>query len=91
MEIKTTSKFRKDYKRCKKRGLDISLLEEVIDLLLTGNPLPEKYNDHSLLGNYIGFRECHVLTDWLLIYKISDDKLLLTATRTGTHSDVFDE
>lgn len=91
MELKTTSKFRKDYKRCKKRGLDISLLEEVIDLLLTGNPLPEKYNDHALLGNYIGFRECHILTNWLLIYKISDDKLLLTATRTGTHSDIFDE
>lgn len=91
MELKTTGKFRKDYKRCKKRGLDMSLLENVIDLLLTGNPLPREYKDHPLVGDYPGFRECHVMPDWLLIYEISDDKLILTATRTGTHSDVFDE
>lgn len=91
MELKTTGKFRKDYKRCKKRGLDMSLLENVIELLLTGNPLPKEYKDHPLVGDYIGFRECHVMSDWLLIYEISDDKLILTATRTGTHSDVFDE
>lgn len=91
MELKTTGKFRKDYKRCKKRGMDMSLLENVIDLLLTGNLLPKEYKDHPLVGDYIGFRECHVMSDWLLIYEISDDKLILTATRTGTHSDVFDE
>ena len=91
MELKTTGKFRRDYKRCKKRGLDMELLEAVIDKLLAGEKLPPKNQDHPLVGNYIGFRECHILSDWLLIYTISDDALILTASRTGTHSDVFDE
>ena len=65
--------------------------EAVIDKLLAGEKLPPKNQDHPLVGNYIGFRECHILSDWLLIYTISDDALILTASRTGTHSDVFDE
>lgn len=91
LELKTTTKFRKDYKLAKKRGLNLSLLQEVIDKLLAGEVLDEKYRDHALFGKYIGFRECHIQPDWLLIYVIDHDQLLLTATRTGTHSDLFSE
>ena len=88
-QLKTTGQFRKDYKRLKKRGYDLNLLENVIQTLLEEKLLPQKYRDHSLTGNYIGFRECHILPDWLLIYAIKRDKLVLTASRTGTHSDLF--
>lgn len=73
----------------KKRGYPIKVLEEVLDKLLAGEPLEEKYRDHALVGNYIGFRECHIQPDWLLIYSIENDKLILTASRTGTHADLF--
>lgn len=89
LQLKTTGQFRKDYKRLKKRGYDLNLLENVIQTLLEEKLLPQKYRDHSLTGNYIGFRECHILPDWLLIYAIKRDKLVLTASRTGTHSDLF--
>ncbi len=89
LELVTTGQFRKDYKRVKKRGYDISLLEEVIDLLLNNQPLDERYRDHGLIGNYEGFRECHILSDWLLIYAVDKEQLILTASRTGTHSDLF--
>lgn len=87
--LMTTGQFRKDYKRIKKRGYKIELLEEVIDLLLEEKELPARYRDHSLTGNYAGFRECHILSDWLLIYGIDEGSLILTASRTGTHSDLF--
>ena len=89
LELVTTSKFRKDYKRVKKRGYNISLLEEVISSLLNQEQLEEKFRDHELVGNYSGFRKCHILPDWLLIYSVDNDKLILTASRTGTHSDLF--
>ena len=91
LTLRTTSKFRKDYKLAKKRGLDISLLEQVIDRLLEEKPLDKKHRDHALTGNYAGFRECHIQPDWLLIYAVDHDQLVLTATRTGSHSDLFDE
>lgn len=90
LTLKTTTKFRKDYKRMKKQGKDMSLLGEVIDILLAEHSLSEKYRDHPLSGNYVGFRECHILPDWLLIYAIDNNQLILTASRTGTHSDLFD-
>ena len=70
----------------------MSKLENTIDLLLTGDVMPPKYRDHSLKGNYIGYRECHVdgVGDWLLIYKKHNDKLILVFTATGTHSDLFE-
>ena len=68
---------------------DVSLLEKVIDTLLEENPLDEKYRDHALVGNYVGFRECHIRPDWLLIYKIEKERLVLTLTRTGSHSELF--
>lgn len=89
--LKITTKFKKDYKRCKKRGLDLALLQYVIDVLLSGEELEEKYYDHPLHGDYEGFNECHIQSDWLLIYAIDGDQLVLTASRTGTHSDLFDE
>ena len=91
LTLKTTTKFRKDYKRMKKQGKDLSLLAEVINTLLAEEVLDEKYRDHPLSGNYAGFRECHVLPDWLLIYTVDRGQLLLTASRTDTHSDLFDE
>lgn len=67
----------------------MALLQEVVDLLASGETLPDKYRDHSLTGDYNGYRECHVLPDWLLIYRIENDFLILGLTRTGTHSDLF--
>jgi mRNA interferase YafQ len=73
----------------KKRGLDLSLLNAVVQTLLEEKPLAPKYNDHSLTGNYEGFRECHISPNWLLIYAVDKDSLILTASRTGSHSDLF--
>ena len=87
--IKRSSRFKKDFKAAKKRGYDIKLLEEVVKILAKGEPLPEQYLDHPLKGNYKGCRECHITPDWLLIYEIFDDTLILYLTRTGTHSDLF--
>lgn len=89
LEIKFTSKFKKDYKLIKKRGMNINLLKEIVNKLANNIPLEEKYKDHELTGNYKGFRECHIQPDWLLIYLIEDSKLTLTLSRTGTHSDLF--
>ena len=89
MEIKTTSKFRKDLKQAKKKGLNMALLQKVVDDLATGKKLDERHHDHALVGEWFTFRECHIQPDWLLIYKISGDALILTRTRTGSHSDLF--
>jgi mRNA interferase YafQ len=91
LKLVPTSQFKKDYKLAKKRGYDISLLEEVLESLRKGEKLEERLRDHALVGRYLGFRECHILPDWLLIYAIDGDRLILTAVRTGTHSDLFDE
>ena len=89
LSLVTTGQFRKDYKRMKKRGCDLSQLEAVIDTLLAEQPLDIQHRDHDLSGSYIGFRECHILPDWLLIYSVDQGKLILTAARTGSHSDLF--
>lgn len=88
-KIVSSTKFRKDLRLAIKRGYNISLLEEVVQNLSSGNLLLEKYHDHALSGNYIGCRECHITPDWLLVYEISDNELLLYLTRTGSHSDLF--
>lgn len=87
--LNATSQFRKDYKRMKKQGKDLSLLEGIIDLLLAEAPLPQKHRDHALSGKYAGFRECHIQPDWLLMYKLNKDRLILTAFRTGSHADLL--
>lgn len=89
LKIQYQAKFKKDYKKIIKRGYNQEDFKTVINILVSGNSLPEKYKDHSLSGNYIGFRECHINPDWLLIYRIDDDILTLTLVRTGTHSDLF--
>ena len=87
--VKYTTQFKKDYKLAAKQGRKIELLKKVITDLANGVPLPEKNNDHALTGNWIGHRECHILPDWLLIYRIDGDVLVLTLVRTGTHSDLL--
>ena len=89
--VKPTTQFKKDIKLAMKRGLKIELLEEVITALAMGETLPSKNRDHALTGNWTGHRECHILPDWLLIYRIEDDVLVLTLTRTGTHNDLFNK
>ena len=88
-EVVWTSKYKKDFKLVAKRGLNIESLLNVVELLATTDQLPENYKDHELSGNWKGFRECHIQPDWLLIYTISEDRLVLTLIRTGTHSDLF--
>lgn len=87
--VKPTSRFKKDLKAVAKRGYDIDILIKIIKLLANGSPLPEKNKDHALTGNYVGYRECHITPDWLLIYKVEESILILTLTRTGSHSDLF--
>ena len=88
-QVKFTTAYKKAYKLMKKRGLDISLLDEVVDLLRQGRHLEERYRDHGLTGDLAGFRECHIKPDWLLIYLIENDILTLTLIDTGSHSDLF--
>ena len=87
--VKPTTHFKKDYKLAIKRRLKINLLEDVIASFAMGEPLPEANKDHALTGNWVGHRKCHIQPDWLLIYRIEDDVLVLTLARTGTHSDLF--
>lgn len=88
-EIERTTQFKRDFKLAIKRGCDMNLLKEVISLLADGITLPPEYRDHTLGGSYVGYRECHIKPDWLLVYKIAEDVLILTLYRTGTHSDLF--
>jgi mRNA interferase YafQ len=87
MNVAQTKQFKKDVKRMRKRGKDLDKIKAVIDLLVAEEPLPPKNRDHKLGGNWIGRRDCHIEPDWILIYKLTEDELLLE--RTGTHSDLF--
>lgn len=85
--LKYSSRIKKDIKVCQKRNYDISKLEKIIEKLMIPEPLEMKNQDHNLSGNYMGFRECHIEPDWLLIYRYQGEFLELA--RTGTHSDLF--
>ena len=87
--VKFTAAYKKSYKLMKKRGLDLNLLDKVVDELRQGNPLDEKYKDHILKGEYAGFHECHIKPDWLPLYLLEDNLLTLTLVNTGSHSDLF--
>ena len=87
-ELDRTAIFKKDLKRARKRGLDMELMNDVVEMLLSGEPLPEQYRDHALTGNWNGHRECHIQPDWVLIYRIVNQTLVLSLVRTGTHSDL---
>ena len=89
LKLEQSTKFKKDLKLIRRRGLDISKLRNVIQKLMNEEELEEKYHDHNLGGNWEGHRECHIAPDWLLIYKVDKGNLILTAMRTGTHSDLF--
>ncbi len=84
-----TTQFKKDRKKMLSRGFRESELKEIVDLLLSGNPLPAKFRDHPLVGDYEGFRECHINPNWLLLYYVLNERLVLVCARTGTHSDLF--
>ncbi len=87
--VKATSQFKKDYKLAKKRGMKTDLLDDIIRKLSRGEELPKANFDHPLSGNWAGHRECHIQPDWLLVYYYRDDVLVLTLSRTGSHSDLF--
>ena len=91
LKVHETSRFKKDLKRIFKQGRDMSLLRRTVAILASGAPLPREFRDHSLKGNKRGLRECHISPDWLLVYKIENDVLVLTLLRTGSHSELFGE
>ncbi len=88
-KIKFTSRFKKDLKQVKKQGKDIEKLLDIVEKLANDESLDEKYRDHSLAGNYKGTRECHIESDFLLIYEKFNETLVLTLIRTGSHLDLF--
>lgn len=91
LKIRYTSQFKKDYKVAIKRGLNLKKLIDVIEILIEKRTLPKEFNDHKLINSsrYRDVRECHIEADWLLVYKINDNELLLELIRTGSHSDLF--
>ncbi len=88
-EVKFTNQFKKDLKLAKKQGKDTDKLFEAIEMLANDEALPAKYRDHDLTGDYKGCRECHIEPDWLLVYEIVDDVLVLMLYRVGSHSELF--
>ena len=89
LEVVLSTRFEKDLKTASKRGYNLELLNDVVDKLASRQQLPEKNRDHELSGDYAGFRECHVAPDWLLVYRVVEEDLILYLMRTGTHSDLF--
>lgn len=87
LTIRQSTKFRRDIKRLRRQGGDLSQLEAVVTTLVAQEPLDERYQDHALVGNWKGFRECHIRPDWLLIYRVESDELQLA--RTGSHTELF--
>ena len=89
LNIVSSNRFKKDLKLAIRRGYKIELLEEVVCNLANGTPLEVKHKDHELSGDFKGLRECHITPDWLLIYQVVENELVLYLSRTGTHSDLF--
>ncbi|MGN9020205.1 type II toxin-antitoxin system YafQ family toxin [Lachnospiraceae bacterium HCP1S3_C3] len=90
-DVQFTSQFKKDLKLAKKQNKNLDKLFEVIDILANGGTLDAKYKDHELIGNYKGTRECHIEPNWLLIYEIRDNVMVLILYRIGTHSELFNK
>lgn len=88
-EVKFTNQFKKDLKLAKKQNKNLDKLFEVVNILADGGSLDARYRDHDLSGNYNGTRECHIESDWLLVYEIRDEVLVLILYRLGTHSELF--
>lgn len=89
LDIVSSNRFKKDLKLAIRRGYRIELLESVVERLAAREPLDPIFRDHLLAGDYGGFRECHITPDWLLVYQIQEEALILLLSRTGTHSDLF--
>ena len=89
LEIRPSNRFKRDLKLIARRGLNLNFLDSVVEKLANMEALEPKYRDHPLTGDYIGFRECHIQPDWLLIYRVDEDCLYLILSRTGTHSDLL--
>ena len=87
IKLTVSGQYKRDHQTILKRGWNVGILKTVLDVLLNEEKLDRKYHDHELSGNYVGYRECHIESDWLLIYKIADGQLKLQ--RTGSHSDLF--
>ena len=87
LNVQKTRLFMRDLEKMEARGVDVSKIDPVVELLAQRKPLPPKYRDHALRGNWIGYRECHIEPDWLLIYFINGKELTLVLSRTGSHSD----
>lgn len=88
-DVQFTNQFKKDLKLAKKQNKNLDKLFDIVDILASGKTLDAKYRDHELMGNYKGTRECHIEPDWLLIYEICGDVLVLMLNRIGTHSELF--
>jgi mRNA interferase YafQ len=91
LKLEYTAKMKRDVKLACKRGKDMMKLDAALRLLVARQPMPKSYHDHPLKGEYRDFRECHIESDWLLVYRIFEDKLILLASGMGTHADLFDE
>lgn len=91
LKIAWTAAFKKDYRRAQRRHLDMERLDDIIRALSRAETLPEQYKDHPLTGQWKGHRECHIQPDWLLIYRVEDDVLVLTLARNGSHAELFGE
>ena len=89
LQVQFTSRMKRDVKLMKKRGKKLEKLQNVIDILIEQKALPDEYRDHQLTGSLSDFRECHIEPDWLLMYQVFDDVLILSLTATGTHADLF--
>lgn len=88
-KIFASNRFKRDFRKCKRQNRDMQKLQSLLELLLVGEALPIKNRDHSLTGNYIHYRECHIEPDWLLIYRINKGEKLIELIRTGSHSELF--
>ena len=90
LEVVLSNRFKKDLRLAARRGLPLDELNSIVDQLAAQQPLPDKNRDHALTGDYIGFRECHIRPDWLLVYRVDGEALELFLFRTGSHTDLFD-
>lgn len=88
LEVVTSGLFRKQLKRCRRRGWDLDRLAEVVEMLQSGEKLPSSYRDHALTGNRKGLRDCHIQPDWVLIYEIREAEVVLLLLETGSHADL---
>ena len=89
LTVRQTAQFKRDLKKARKQGKERAAMDKAVSLLQNREPLPPKFKDHALTGDWKGYRECHVSPDWLLVYLVEDDVLVLTLTRTGSHAEIF--